>query len=75
MNDDLHRLERRLEVLEREGLTPSEKDILRFLIKVVKAIEGTVWLGGWVIKVAPFIAAVWFFWDQGMQWIWSWKGQ
>ena len=75
MNDDMRSLETRLAVLERDGLSTDEKNILRFLIKVVKAIDGTMWLASWVIKIAPFIAAIWFFWDQGMQWVMSWKGQ
>jgi hypothetical protein len=74
MSDDLDRLEGRLAALESQSLSTSEKDVLRFLIRVVKAIQGTMWLGGWFIKAAPFVAALWFFWDQGMQWVLSWKG-
>lgn len=71
--NDLTALELRLEALEAQSLSKSEKDTLRFLIKVTRAIEGTAWLGGWVIKIAPIFAALWFFWDQAMHWIAEWR--
>ncbi|MAM60876.1 hypothetical protein [Maritimibacter sp. UBA3975] len=71
-DDDIERLEARLADLESQVLTEGEKETLRFLIKVVKAIQATAWLGTWAIKIAPVVAAIWFFWDQGMQWLTSW---
>lgn len=79
MNEEYSQLETRLAELERASFSEKEKEVLRFLIRVVKAIEGAIWLAGGVAKLgkimvwfAPF-AAIWFFWDQAIQWVLSWR--
>jgi hypothetical protein len=79
MNEDCSRLEKRLAALEETAFSDRERDVLLFLIRVVKAIEGAIWLAGGMAKVgklmiylAPF-AAIWFFWEQAIHWIMSWK--
>ena len=79
MSDEYTRLEQRLEALEASSFSDKEKEVLRFLIRVVKAIEGAIWLAGGVAKVGKLmiymapVAALWFFWEQAIQWVVSWK--
>lgn len=79
MNEDYERLERRLEALEASTFNDKEKEVIRFLIRVVRAIEGAIWLAGGVAKMgklmvytAPLVA-VWYFSEQALEWLTSWK--
>ena len=79
MDEQYTQLETRLAELEKSSFSDKEKEVLRFLIRVVKAIEGAIWLAGGVAKagklmiyMAP-LAALWFFWEQAIHWIVSWR--
>ena len=79
MNEQYAQLETRLAELEKASFSDKEKEVLRFLIRVVKAIEGAIWLAGGVAKVGKLmiymapVAALWFFWEQAIHWIVSWR--
>ena len=79
MNEQYTQLETRLAELEKASFSDKEKEVLRFLIRVVKAIEGAIWLAGGVAKVGKLmiymapVAALWFFWEQAIHWIVSWR--
>jgi hypothetical protein len=81
MNEEYGELAARLAALEAASFSDKEKEVLRFLIRVVKAIEGALWLAGGMAKVGKLmiymapLAAIWFFWEQALHWIVSWKGQ
>ncbi|MDZ7823532.1 MAG: hypothetical protein U5K75_05470 [Ahrensia sp.] len=74
---NLQNLEKRLVALETESWTKTERDTLEVVIKVVKGIESTLWLGkflgGIIMKLAPLIATIWFFGEQAWQWLLSWR--
>ena len=79
MDEQYTELETRLAELEKSSFSDKEKEVLRFLIRVVKAIEGAIWLAGGVAKVGKLmiymapLAALWFFWEQAIQWVVSWR--
>ena len=79
MDEQYTQLETRLAELEKASFSDKEKEVLRFLIRVVKAIEGAIWLAGGVAKVGKLmiymapVAALWFFWEQAIHWIVSWR--
>ena len=79
MDEQYTQLETRLAELEKASFSDKEKEVLRFLIRVVKAIEGAIWLAGGVARVGKLmiymapVAALWFFWEQAIQWVVSWR--
>lgn len=72
MRDELDALKVKLEAMQALLPTDEERDAVRFLIRVVGAIQGTAWLGSWVIKIAPVIAALYFFGERGVHWFGEW---
>jgi len=80
MSDDLYkRLEARIAALERITGHISDPDDQRFdrlLRKLAKSVEMTAWLGGMCIRVAPVIAAIWWFGDEAWislkEWLSRW---
>ena len=80
-NDYIKRLEARIAALEsiESTRTPDDKRLDSLLRKFAKSIEMTAWLGGMCLKVAPIVAALWFFGDQALQWALekagSWQGR
>lgn len=69
-------LEARISALENNGthLTPEEQRLDNLLRKFAKSVELTSWLGGMCLKVAPIIAAVWFFGEEGVKILLSFMG-
>ena len=68
MSDDIYkRLEARIAALE--TLTghikdPDDQRLDRLLRKLARSVEMTAWLGGMCIRIAPIIAAIWWFGEE-----------
>jgi hypothetical protein len=59
-------LEARLAALEKEQFKPDDLELLRFLIRAVKAARGTIWLTNGVVKyLLPVVGIAWGFWHWG----------
>lgn len=70
-NDLVEKLEARIVALEKAAghcADPDDRRLDNLLRKVARSIELTLWLGGGLIKVAPFIAAVWFLGEDAWHW-------
>lgn len=66
----LQRLEARIAALEGAGdKNPEDERLDNLLRKFARSIEMTAWLGGLCLKVAPIVAALWFFGEQGVAWL------
>lgn len=76
-------LERRIQALEALGEhcnSPEDRRLDNLLRKFARSVELTAWLGGWGIKIAPVMAALWFGGEQAAEWAKSflqsiWPGQ
>ena len=84
MSDDpqetIDRLHQLLKSMEENSVfinSPDDRRLIRLLIKLARSVEMTAWLGGMCIKLAPVIAAVWWFGDEGLKWLGSllWPGK
>ena len=65
---DENRLEKRLRSLESEMFSPDERELLRFVIKAVKAARGTIWLTNGVVKyLLPLIGVTWGLYHYGAE--------
>lgn len=68
-------LKARIEALEQAGQhysNPDDRRLDNLLRKIARSVEMTAWLGGMCIKIAPIIAAIWWFGDEGIKWLGSW---
>lgn len=70
-DDYLKRLEARIAALESAGgaTSPDDQRLDNLLRKFARSIEMTAWLGGMCLKVAPIVAALWFFGEQALNWL------
>lgn len=73
-DNTIKRLEERISALERVGigsLSEEDKRLDSLLRKFARSIEMTAWLGGLCLKIAPIVAAVWFFGEEMIKWMHS----
>lgn len=73
-------LKARIEALEQAGKhysNPDDRRLDNLLRKIARSVEMTAWLGGMCIKIAPIIAVIWWFGDEGIKWMgsWLWPGK
>lgn len=73
-NDEiLKQHEARISALEAECATPEEKEINKFLVKVIRSLRATLWMINGVVKwgAAPvgFFGAIWIFGSEVFDWL------
>lgn len=70
--ETIKKLDERIAALEKLGRACSDPENQRLdnlLRKFAKSVELTAWLGGLCLKVAPIIAAIWFFGEEALHWV------
>jgi hypothetical protein len=75
-DDSKASLEDRLALLEKEKFSADDAELLRFVIKSIKAARGTIWLtNGFVKYILPPLGVAWGFYHWGADMITWARGQ